>query len=193
MRFLNLHYYKRYRMEIDLRRWSEPRQRDLLEYQFLPWSPELLDDHAETKYLSFRDEFDAVVFPCLGDFRSCRRLMTEIRDKQGFAPEATWLARYIGAGPERFENCGTIQAINIGRRRANIQNVGVTPLHRGRGVGAALVTNALIGLQQVGVLRVLLEVTAQNAPAVDLYQRLGFRRVRTLYKAVEQDYSGAVE
>jgi ribosomal protein S18 acetylase RimI-like enzyme len=30
-----------------------------------------------------------------------------------------------------------------------------------------------------------LEVTADNARAVRLYQRLGFRRVKTVYKVVE--------
>lgn len=192
MRLFNLRYFKRYRMEIDLRNWQPPSANELPDYRFVNWSPDLLEEHAEAKYQSFRSEFDAVVFPCLSEYQSCLQLMREICNKRGFVPEATWLAEFIGAGSRRTECCGTIQAIRVGRQRANIQNVGVTPLHRGRGVGALLVANALTGLQQVGVSRVLLEVTAKNNPAVRLYQRLGFNRVRTLYKAVEQDYSGSV-
>lgn len=189
MRLFHLHYYKRYRMEVDLQRRSEASLTGLPDYQFVPWAPELLEDHAEVKYLSFRDEYDSVVFPCLSELASCRRLMQEITSKRGFVPEATWLATYVGAGPSRREPCGTIQVIRVGRGQANIQNIGVTPLHRCRGVGEGLVVRALAGLQQIGVVRTQLEVTAKNVAAVRLYQRLGFRRVRTLYKAVEQDYS----
>ena len=70
-----------------------------------------------------------------------------------------------------------------------IQNVGITPAHRGRGVGTALLLAALAGFQQMGLSRVYLEVTAQNDGAVRLYKRLGFRRTKTLFKAVELAYS----
>lgn len=191
MRLFHLHYYKRYRMEVDLRRWTDASLVAAADYEFSPWTPELLEDHAEVKYLSFRDEYDSIVFPCLSEQVSCRRLMREITSKRGFVPEATWLATYVGAGPDRREPCGTIQVIRVGRAQANVQNIGVTPLHRCRGIGSGLVVRALLGLKQLGVQRTQLEVTAKNVAAVRLYQRLGFRRVRTLYKAVEQDYSGA--
>jgi ribosomal protein S18 acetylase RimI-like enzyme len=138
------------------------------------------------KYQSFRDELDAIVFPCLGDLESCQRLMQEICERDGFVPEATWLALYAPSGTQRIEPCGTIQAIRIDRRRANIQNIGVTPAHRGGGVGATLINASLFGLQQVGVTRVALEVTAANSVAVRLYRRLGFRVMKTLYKAADE-------
>jgi ribosomal protein S18 acetylase RimI-like enzyme len=219
MRVLNLSYYKRYRMEIDLRRrprlasrpvapaTSSPvsrgqflararqlvgeRARPMVDvplllptgYRLIPWSDDLLYDHAEVKYLSFRDELDATLFPCFGELEACLRLMREIRQRDGFVPEATWLARSVGT--DAVENCGTIQAIRTHRHRANIQNIGVVPRHRSRGVGLGLIDAALDGLQLVGVHHVSLEVTAENASAVKLYQRIGFRTVRTLYKAVD--------
>jgi len=186
MRVLNLRYHKRFQMELDLRRWRRQAVRLHPDYRLRPWSPELIHEHALAKYLSFRDELDAVVFPCLGEMESCLRLMREIRDRDGFVPEATWLAEYVGAGPRRIEPCGTIQAIRLSRTRANFQNIGVTPHHRGRGVGAALILVALAGLQQVGVTRVALEVTADNDPAVHLYRRIGFRSMKTVYKAIEE-------
>lgn len=186
MRLLNLRYHKRFQMEVDLRRWRPLPVGIYPHYRLVSWAPELLHEHAEAKYLSFRDELDAVVFPCLGEMQSCRRLMEEISDRDGFVPEATWLAQYVGAGPSRVESCGTIQAIRTTRQRANIQNIGVTPHHRGRGVGAALINVGLAGLQQVGVSRVGLEVTAQNDAAVRLYHRIGFRSVKTVYKAIEE-------
>lgn len=186
MRVLNLRYHKRFQMELDLRRWRRQALGLHPDYRLRAWSDDLIHQHAEVKYLSFRDELDAVVFPCLGDPESCLRLMREIRDRDGFVPEATWLAHYMGAGPRRVEACGTIQAIRIRRGRANIQNIGVTPLHRGRGVGAALILASIAGLQQVGVSLVALEVTAVNGSAVQLYRRIGFRAVKTVYKAIEE-------
>jgi hypothetical protein len=44
---------------------------------------------------------------------------------------------------------------------------------------------ALHGFRRVGLARAFLEVTARNDGAVRLYHRLGFRRRKTLYKAVE--------
>jgi GNAT superfamily N-acetyltransferase len=186
MRVLNLRYHKRFQMELDLRRWRRQAVGLHPDYRLRSWSDELLREHAEAKYHSFRDELDAVVFPCLGERASCQRLMEEICERDGFVPEATWLAEYIGAGPRRVEPCGTIQAIRISRVRANIQNIGVTPHHRGRGVGGALLLAAITGLHQVGVTRVALEVTAVNDSAVRLYRRIGFRSVKTVYKAIEE-------
>jgi GNAT superfamily N-acetyltransferase len=186
MQVLNLRYHKRFQMELDLRRWRRAPLGLHPDYRLRPWSDDLIREHAEVKFLSFRDELDAVVFPCLGEMESCLRLMHEIRDRDGFVPEATWLAQYVGASRNRVESCGTIQAIRIGRARANIQNIGVTPLHRGRGVGAALIQTAISGLQHVGVRTVALEVTAVNESAVRLYRHLGFRSVKTVYKAIEE-------
>jgi GNAT superfamily N-acetyltransferase len=186
MRPPTLRYYKRFQMEVDLRRWRRPPLAVRPGYRFLSWSPDLVCDHADVKYISFRDELDAVVFPCLGDHEGCQRLMQEISEREGFVPEATWLALHAPPGARYSEPCGTIQAIRVHRSRANIQNIGVTPQHRGHGVGAALLCASLTGLQQVGVSKAALEVTAENDVAVRLYRRLGFRIVKTLYKTAEE-------
>jgi ribosomal protein S18 acetylase RimI-like enzyme len=113
--------------------------------------------------------------------------MHEIRQKDGFLPESTWLAAWTAGG--QIEYCGTIQGIRATHKHGAIQNVGITPQHRGHGVGTALINAALVGFQQVGLPRAYLEVTAQNDQAVRLYKRLGFRRTKTLFKAVELAYS----
>ena len=185
MHFKNLQYVKRFRMELDMRRWQRPPIELPLDYRFVGWNPTLVRAHAAVKYQSFRGEIDAEVFPCLGEYEGCQKLMAEIKQKEGFVPEATWLAEYIGAGNSKTEYCGTIQAVRIQRGRASIQNIGVAPLHRGRGLGTALILASLMGLDYVGVPHVRLEVTAENVGAIRLYRRLGFRTIRTLYKTVE--------
>ncbi len=184
---MGLTYFKRFRMEVDL--VGRPLAPPPLPpgYQLLEWDDSLLEAHAEAKYQSFRGEIDSNVFPCLGDWLGCQRLMQEIRAKQGFLSEATWLvARQTATG---VEYCGTVQGIRDYTGMGAIQNLGVTPDHRGRQLGSCLLTHALIGFQQAGLRRGFLEVTAQNGGAIRLYQRMGFAKARTVYKAVEVAYS----
>jgi len=177
-------YFKRFRMEADLGRplpWPELPPG----YRFVPWNEAVLDVHARTKFRAFRDEIDAVVFPCLGSIEGCRRLMREIRNKPGFLPHATWLVAR-GAVPEDLQWCGTIQGVIDRGGVGMIQNIGIVPGHRALGLGTCLIERCLAGFRMHGLQRVSLEVTVENAGAVRLYQRLGFRRVRTVYKVVDE-------
>jgi ribosomal protein S18 acetylase RimI-like enzyme len=172
-----LTYFKRYRMELRLGRRPGP---PILPagFYWLPWSDADIDVHAEVKRLCFEGEADSAVFPNLASATGCRLLMRSIRESTGFCPEATWMV----AAPE---GCvGTIQGLVDDRRQGAIQNVGVLPAFRGRGLGKALLLKAVHGFLAAGVVRVYLEVTAGNVPAVRLYRGLGFRVVRTLYRGV---------
>ena len=186
---MDMAYFKRYRMEIklagrDLAPMSLPR-----EYQMVPWESRLLDAFAQAKYLSFRSEMDANVFPCLSEFEGCRRLMSEIAGKPGFLREATWLVVYSPEGWGRPEYCGTVQGVRDKQGFGAIQNLGIAPEHRCAGLGMGLLLRSLAGFRQAGLQRVYLEVTAQNDAAIRLYRRVGFVTIRTVYKAVEAAYS----
>ena len=172
-------YYKRFRMEIDLDNPIESAALPLT-FGWVSWDESLLEAHAEVKYHSFLGEVDAYVFPCLGDRHGCRRLMCEIRRKPGFLPEATWLIASAGG------YVGTVQGVMDHGPIGAIQNVGVIPSYRGMGLGRALVRRALAGFSQAGLRRAYLEVTAENVAAVQLYRNVGFRRAKTLYKAVAE-------
>jgi len=120
--------------------------------------------------------------------------MREIRGKAGFSPCATWLVARGHAGVEvrhatlhggGLEWCATIQGVVDAEGVGSIQNVGVVPAHRGLGLGSSLIEQTLSGFQKLGLRRAYLEVTADNNRAVRLYQRLGFRTVRTIYKMVD--------
>ncbi len=185
---MDLVYFKRFRMEIDLA------GRDLTPppapagYRFLPWSESLHDAFARAKYLSFRDEIDSDLFPCLGEFEGCRRLMREISGKPGFLPEATWLVVCSHGFCARPEYCGTVQGVRDQNGKGAIQNLGVIPEHRRGGLGLHLLLLALDGFRRSGVGRVHLEVTAQNNSAIRLYRRVGFTPVRVVYKTAAAEY-----
>lgn len=178
-------YFKRFRMEADL---AVPRTSPALPsgYRFVAWNEAVIDVHARTKFRAFRDELDAIVFPCLGSLDGCRRLMREIRGKSGFLPAATWLIAR-GSSPESLQWCGTIQGVADRGGVGMIQNVGIVPGHRGLGLGRCLVERAVAGFRMHGLGRASLEVTVDNSRAMRLYQQLGFRRTRTVYKVVEAD------
>ncbi|MGH7128141.1 MAG: GNAT family N-acetyltransferase [Planctomycetaceae bacterium] len=208
-------YFRRYRMEFDLAQTPLPPARLPPGYRWERWQPMLLERHARVKYGSFQGEVDAQVFQCLGNLNGCRHLMHEIITQRNFVPAATWLITCpdpsranltdipastftdatdgaVGlAAPPRPKtalsvDCGTIQGMMQTRVLGAVQNVGILPEHRGLGLGRALVAKALHGFKREGVRRVYLEVTADNAPAVGLYRAVGFRLVRTMYKAVEE-------
>jgi ribosomal protein S18 acetylase RimI-like enzyme len=169
-------YFKRFRMEIDLGAWL--REPLLPEgYHWIMWDESLVGAHADTQFRSFTTELDSQVFPCLGDRCGCLRLLREIRRKPGFLPEATWLVR------TDFEICGTIQGVIEAGPVGSIQNLGVIPEHRGQGLGRALLLKSILGFYHRGVPKVSLEVTAENAGAINLYRAVGFRKAKTLYKA----------
>ena len=186
---MGLTYFKRFRMEYDLS--SElfaPPDRPT-GYYLLAWEERLLSAHGQAKYESFRYELDANVFPCLGDSEGCHRLMREISNRSGFIKEATWLLGSQLPGQKKFEYCGTIQGLLDARGTGSIQNLGVTPNHRGKGLGQLLLWNALDGFRRAGIKVASLEVTAQNTGALRLYERLGFRTVKTVYKAIDVAYA----
>jgi ribosomal protein S18 acetylase RimI-like enzyme len=184
-----LTYFKRFRMEIDLQARELVQPLLPLGYGLMRWDDSLLDAHAQTKFRCFSGEIDANVFPCLSDVQGCYRLMNEIRAKEGFLPAATWLATYRPFRNSRLEFVGTVQGVRDSSGVGAVQNLGIAPDYRGRGLGSILMIRSLVGFQRANVRRVFLEVTSQNAGAIKLYQRLGFRLAKTVYKAVEVAYA----
>lgn len=60
-----------------------------------------------------------------------------------------------------------------------VANLAVFPAHRRQGVARALLTELKAWAAQNGVCRITLEVRVSNAPAVALYEGMGFVRVGT--------------
>ena len=193
-------YFKRYRMEADLRKppsvlvdssGSALRPAILPSgFLWLPWRDSLCFAHAEVKALCFQDETDAIIFPCLSSLGGCRDLMAAIRDRPGFCPQATWLVVATGLSPDDAATgiaggcVATVQGVIDSNGHGGIQNVGVIPEFRGLGLGRALMLKALAGFVRCGARRSYLEVTARNLSAVRIYRNLGFRCTKTVYRAV---------
>lgn len=82
--------------------------------------------------------------------------------------------------------CGFLQSFD----EADITNVAVTPEHRSRGVGRYMLKELMARGNKRGIHRYTLEVRAGNAPALHLYQKLGFEPVgirKNFYEMPRED------
>lgn len=179
-------YLKRYRMEFDFRQVRSERPQLPDGYRWRPWHPRLLSEHAAVKYASFRYELDSRMFLALSSLHGCESLMRGIVRHDGFLPQATWLIEYTGNDFIEPACVGTIQGLLHSSVQGSIQNVGIVPEHRGMGLGRAILLKALAGFRTYGLLRVSLDVTAENRPAVELYRSVGFQLASTSYRELPE-------
>jgi ribosomal protein S18 acetylase RimI-like enzyme len=175
-------YFKRFRMQFDLLSQQIPQPNCSSEIMFAEWDEKLLVMHGMCKWESFRREMDVNVFPCLGERDGCKRLMRDISQKDAFVPEATWLAIGKDTNPKNLVAVGTIQGLRTNATHGAIQNIGVIPSFRGKGIGRELIRRALQGFQSQGCRYVTLEVTVHNLGAIKLYESIGFQKSEIVFK-----------
>jgi ribosomal-protein-alanine N-acetyltransferase len=66
-------------------------------------------------------------------------------------------------------------------KKGHVVSVAVLPEHRRKGIGQALVTQAMEGMRKYNAKQCYLEVRVTNQEAVTLYKKLGFEVVRTIH------------
>ena len=73
---------------------------------------------------------------------------------------------------------------NFGRRwvrRGHIVSVAVRPVHRRQGLATQLIKKAIVAMrQEYEAKEIMLEVRMTNVPAIKLYEKMCFSRIRTL-------------
>lgn len=92
--------------------------------------------------------------------------------------ERSWLGEVLGEGrttllARTHVPVGAIALQTVGEV-ADLLRLVVDPRHRRLGIGAALVGAGLESVRYAGASSVLLEVAADNSPAIALYRGLGF-------------------
>ena len=81
-------------------------------------------------------------------------------------------------------------------RKAHVISIAVLPTHQHRGIGQALIQEALRNMPLYKARECYLEVRVNNTPAVSLYKKMGFdvkREVRNYYKDGEDAYVMAMK
>ena len=103
---------------------------------------------------------------CFSDPWSEKSIASEVHN-----PLAYWLV--AGDGGEILGYIGSQSVLDA----ADVMNLAVSPDHRRKGIGEKLIKALTRHLQENGVIALLLEVRVSNAPAISLYEKLGFVQV----------------
>lgn len=100
---------------------------------------------------------------CFADPWSAASFTSELSN-----PLSTWLVAVDGGVVAGYIGAQTVLD------SADIMNVAVLPIYRQTGIGEKLINCLCTHLSQRGARSVLLEVRVSNAPAIRLYEKLGF-------------------
>lgn len=139
-------------------------------YAFAPFQRALLPALAQVEHLAFRGSPDARAFPDqLASPRESLAFWQRAVEHGRVDPKAS-LVLVHEARP-----CGFVQGF-AAHGVGYLSSLAVLPEHRG-GTGRALVVEALRRFQLAGLRFGALTVTAENARALSLYERLGFHEV----------------
>ena len=116
---------------------------------------------------------------CFADPWSLSSVASELKN-----PLALWLVAV-----EEDVVCGYIGSQSV-MGESDMMNVAVNPDFRRKGIGEALVGALSDALKALGNTNLTLEVRASNAPAIALYEKLGFTQVglrKNYYRNPKED------
>ena len=94
--------------------------------------------------------------------------------------DATWRTNSIFLVAELDRQIVGCAGAEITSNAAEIQTVSVDPTHHGRGFGTKLFAELLAAIRARGATMAYLEVRTGNTPAIDLYEKFGFRVMTSL-------------
>lgn len=88
---------------------------------------------------------------------------------------------HVAESDGRIAGLAQMSSRNHNHTRWHIENIAVHPDFRGKGIAKALLEKVFEYYTQKGALRFTLEVDVDNQPAIQLYEKTGFRKYTTLY------------
>lgn len=142
-----------------------------------PWEESCADEAARLIAGAYRSHIDSEINDQYRTVAGSRRFLSNIVLYPGcglFQAGASFAARQRASRELRGMSLASMVAPGTG----HITQICVAPAVQGMGVGAALLSHSLEGLLRAGCFEVSLTVTAENAAAVRLYERFGFRLLR---------------
>jgi ribosomal protein S18 acetylase RimI-like enzyme len=142
-----------------------------------PWDERYAEGASHLIADAYRSHIDSEINDQYRTAAGSRRFLANIVLYPGcgaFQGRASFAALHRGSG----DICGMSLASIVAPGTGHITQICVAPSAQHSGVGSALLTRSLDGLRRAGCHEVSLTVTADNASAVRLYERLGFQVLR---------------
>ena len=79
---------------------------------------------------------------------------------------------------------------SLHREHAELASIAVSPRWRGNGIAKQLIARSMAVSERAGARKMWLTVKVDNAPAIQLYESLGFRRERRVKQYYEDGADG---
>ncbi len=175
-------YLRRYRRDFmvfsmeDMRELSPGHPQS--EVRFEPWKHKMQEEAAHLIADAYAGHIDAAINDQYRSTAGARRFLLNIVHYPGcgafFGPGS-----YIAVDDDTGELLGLCLASLVAEDIGHITQICVSPSARHRGLGYGLLRTSLQGLHLHGCRQVSLTVTGDNAEAIQLYKRMGFRRERS--------------
>ncbi len=163
--------HPRYFLELDL--LAPLRRREATSQErIVPWEPSHVYAAADVACQSYRDQADAVICEDYRSVAGCENYLRSLVENPGcgtFLPDASFTGLNSQGVP-----CGFILCSRTSAFAGMIPQVAILPSYQGRGLGNALMCQALSRLKAMGMRTVSLTVTKDNQRACEWYQRIGF-------------------
>ncbi len=146
-------------------------------YAFSLWGDHYLAPAADLIETSYRNHDDSVINDQYREASGARRFLANTTRHTSCGPflsSASWVAAQSG----RAALSGVCLATQVDERVGHVTQICVAPTDRNQGVGRELLRRTLTSLKAHGCQAASLTVTASNAGALRLYDRLGFRPIQ---------------
>jgi ribosomal protein S18 acetylase RimI-like enzyme len=169
--------YERYFYQASLDSVSLLLAKDPLAATIQPWTESRHDDAARVIAASYGGHIDSEINDQYRSVAGARRFLMNIVQYPGcgtfFSP-----ASFIALDRASRTACGLCLASLVASDVGHITQICVNPSHRRVGLSYELLRRSLAALAAHGARSVTLTVTAANAPAIGLYEHMGFIKRR---------------
>ncbi|MGB0037038.1 MAG: GNAT family N-acetyltransferase [Candidatus Acidiferrales bacterium] len=148
-----------------------------------PWTDRAFESAARLIQLSYADHVDGEINDQYRSEAGGIKFLRNIVLLPGcgqFLPEASFLVRPVTG--DRL--VGMVLTSTVAERVGHTTQICVMPGYQGHGIGRALMENSIQALRRKNYESLSLTVTSINKPAVQLYEHLGFRTIKTFAAGV---------
>jgi len=149
-------------------------------FRFVPWEDRFMHAAAAIIAGAYKSETDSEINAQYRSPAGARRFLSNIVEFPGCGTFHA-AASFMAYDRESGEAAGMVLSSFVADDTGHISQLCVMPEARGAGLGKELLRAAAAALYLNGARRVSLTVTSSNRTAISIYEKFGFRDIRTFY------------